>query len=173
MTPMPMEFLMNACKQNIDCGMRVVEALAEGATKIREIQLETATEAHAGAVATQKCIAGAAQPAEIWKYYSEWLLGSAQKSAAYWQQIAQAVSETNNAVLKCMGESAKGLPAMAAMGAMGNGDAGKQALSNLIENAYKQWSDATRDFYGASAALSTAPRTAKAGEGAKAPARAG
>jgi hypothetical protein len=168
-----MEFLMNACKQNVDCGMRVVEALAEGATKIREIQLETATEAHADAVATQRSIAGTAQPAEMWKYYSEWLLGSAQKSAAYWQQIAKTVNETNNAVLKCLGESAKGLPAMSAMGAMGNGDAGKQALSSLIENAYKQWSDATRDFYGASPALSTAPRAAKAGESAKAPARAG
>jgi hypothetical protein len=168
MAALPMEYLMNACKQNIDCGMRVVEALAEGATKVREIQLETATEAHAGAVATQKCIAGAADPTEIWKYYSEWLLGSAQKSAAYWQKVGQAVNETNNAVLKCLGEGAKTVPGMTAMG---NVDAGKLALGNMIENAYKQWSDATREFYSGAAALPTAPRQPKGAEGAKTTAR--
>jgi hypothetical protein len=41
----------------------------------------------------------------------------------------------------------------------------------LIENAYKQWSDATRELYGASAALSAAPRQSKSGESAKAAAR--
>ncbi len=144
MTPMPIEIFMNVCKQNVDCGMRVVEALAEGATRIREIQLEAATEAHAAAVATQKCIAGATQPADLWKLYSEWLLASAQKSAAYWQEIGRAVNETNTAVLKCIGEGAQALPAAAAIG---DGDAAKQALAGVIDNAYKQWVDATREFY--------------------------
>jgi len=169
MTQMPMEFLTNACKQNIDCGMRVVEALAEGASKIREIQLETATDAHAGAVATQKCIAAAGDPAQIWKYYGEWMLGNAQKSAAYWQQIAQTLAETNTAVLQCLGEGAKAFPAVTAMG---NGDAAK-GFGNLLENAYKQWSDATREFYSGSAMSPFAPRQAKSGDGAQLPVRVG
>jgi hypothetical protein len=54
---------------------------------------------------------------------------------------------------------------------MGDGDATKHAIGSMIDNAYKQWSDATREFYGASAMAAFAPRASKAGEGAKVPAR--
>ena len=150
MTPMPTDFLIKACKQNIDCGMRVIEALVEGATKVRELQLEAATEVHAGTVATQKAIAATNDPAEMWKQYSQWMVSNAQKSASYWQTIAQATAETNAAVFKCMTEGAQ---QMAASAPGDGGDAAKAALSGMIDNAYKQWLDATREFYGASATL--------------------
>ena len=123
------EFVANACKSNVDCGMRVVEALVEGATRIHELQLEAATEAHAGAVATQKCVAQTTDPVKIVQLYSEWMLANAQKSAAYWQSIGQTIMETNAAILKSFGESASVAP-------VGN-----------LDEAYKRWSEATRQFY--------------------------
>jgi len=150
MTPMPADFFIKACKDNIDCGMRVIEALTEGAAKVRELQLEAATEVHANTVATQKAIAASNDPTEMWKQYSQWMLSNAQKSAAYWQTIAQAMGETNAAVFKCLTEVAQQVQASASIG---EGDTAKAALAGMIDNAYKQWMDATREFYGASAAL--------------------
>ena len=166
MTPMPADFFVKACKDNIDCGMRVIEALAEGATKVRELQLEAATEVHANTVATQKAIAATSDPAEMWKQYSQWMLANAQKSAAYWQTIAQAMTETNAAVFKCLTQVAQQVQASATVG---EGDTAKAALAGMIDNAYKQWMDATREFYGASAALPfmfqpPAAKSAKSGQ---------
>jgi hypothetical protein len=153
MTRVPGDFLIKACKQNMDCGMRVVEALLEGATKIRELQLEAATEAHAGTVATQKSIASAGDPADMWRQYGQWMVANTQKSIVYWQAIAKVLAETNAEVLKCLGEGAQ-----AAGAVTGGEDAAKQALSGLLDSAYKQWVDATREFYNASAALPFAVR---------------
>ena len=150
MTPIPADFLIKACKNNAECGLRAVEILVEGATKIRELQLQAATDAHAGTVAAQKCIAAAGDPTEMWRHYGEWMLANGQKSVAYWQAIAQTLMETNAAVLKSVAEGAQALPG--ASGA-GDADATKQALAGLIDNAYKQWLDATRGFYSASASL--------------------
>ena len=100
MNPVPtLESVADACKPAVDCNMRVVEALVEGATRIHELQLQAATEAHAGAVATQKCVAQTADPVKIAQLYGEWMAGNAQKSVAYWQSIAQVVMETNAAIL--------------------------------------------------------------------------
>jgi hypothetical protein len=146
---MPADFFVKACKQNIDCGMQVIEALVEGAAKVRELQLEAASEAHAGTVATQKSIAATNDPAEMWKQYGQWMLSNAQKSATYWQTVAQACAETNAAVFKCMTSGAQQFQASLP----GGGDAAKTALSGMIDGAYKQWLDATREFYGASSTL--------------------
>lgn len=131
MNATPNEFVTNACKGNVDCGLRVVEALVEGATRIHELQLEAATEAHAGAVATQKCVAQTTDPVKIVQLYSEWMLANAQKSAAYWQSIGQAMMETNAAILKSLGDGA-----------------GNAAPVGGLDEAYKRWSDMTRGFYG-------------------------
>ena len=164
MTPMPADFFIKACKDNIDCGMRVIEALTEGAARVRELQLEAATEVHANTVATQKAIAACGDPTEMWKQYSQWMLANAQKSAAYWQSIAQAMSETNAAVFKSLTQVAQQVQASSPLG---DADAARAALGGMIDNAYKQWMDATREFYGASTALpfmfqSGTPKSAKA-----------
>ena len=164
MTPMPADFFIKACKDNIDCGMRVIEALTEGAAKVRELQLEAATEVHANTVATQKAIAACSDPTEMWKQYSQWMLANAQKSAAYWQSIAQAMSETNAAVFKSLTQVAQQVQASSPLG---DGDAGKAALAGMIDTAYKQWLDATREFYGSSASLPFMFQS----PGAKAPAK--
>jgi hypothetical protein len=163
MTPMPADFFIKACKDNIDCGMRVIEALVEGATKVRELQLEAATEVHASTVATQKAIAASSDPAEMWKQYSQWMLANAQKSATYWQSIAQAMTETNASVFKCLTQVAQQVQAMPG----GESDTWKVALAGMIDNAYKQWIDATREFYGASAMLPFMPQSPAAKSAAK------
>ena len=145
MNPIPtFESVADACKPAVDCNMRVVEALVEGATRIHELQLQAATEAHAGAVATQKTVAQTADPGKIAQLYGEWMIANAQKSVAYWQSIAQVVMETNAAILKCFGEGASAVPVAG------------------LDDAYTRWAKATRDFYTTAATLPAVPRAEKA-----------
>jgi len=51
--------MMDAWKRQLDSSMRITEAIIEGSTRMHEVQIEAATEAHADAVATQKALAAA------------------------------------------------------------------------------------------------------------------
>src|SRR5215813_13111883 len=53
MTPKPEDFLLQAWKQQLDIGLRLIETTVEGAIKMRQVQLEAATETYAKAVATR------------------------------------------------------------------------------------------------------------------------
>ncbi len=98
----PQQFMMQAWKQQLDAGLRAVEALVEGATKMHEVQLEAAMQAHADAVATQQAIAAASNPAEILRLQAEWTQCNAGRCVAYWRDLQEAAAETNAKVTSCL-----------------------------------------------------------------------
>lgn len=98
----PQEFMMQAWKQQLDAGLRAIEAMIEGATRMHEMQLEAATQAHADAVATQKAIAGATSPAEILRLQAQWTQSNAGRCVEYWRCLQQAATETNAKVAGCL-----------------------------------------------------------------------
>ena len=102
MSSKPQEFIMQAWKQQLDAGLRAVEALVEGATRMHEVQLEAATQAHADAVATQQAIAAASSPADILRLQAEWAQSNASRCVAYWRCLQEAAAETNAEVAKCL-----------------------------------------------------------------------
>jgi phasin family protein len=112
----------------------MLETLAEGSTRMREIQLEAAAGAHADLEATRKAIAAATDAAQLFRLQAEWTQANAQKSAAYWRSISQAAMETGAALAKsARAEAAAPLP--------------EPALLGMVDSAYKQWLDAAQRFY--------------------------
>ena len=98
--------LMDAWKRQLDATMRITEAIIEGSTRMHEVQIEAATEAHADAVATQKALASAAGPAELLRIQTEWLAANQKKSMEYWRGLYEAAAATNAQVMSCMRDAA-------------------------------------------------------------------
>jgi phasin family protein len=98
--------MMDAWKRQLDATMRITEAIIEGSTRMHEVQIEAATEAHADAVATQKALAAAAGPAELLRIQTEWLAANQKKSMEYWRGLAEAAAATNAQVMSCMRDAA-------------------------------------------------------------------
>jgi phasin family protein len=137
MKPQPQEFLVQAWKQQLDVVLRLVEAMTEGATKLREMQIEAATDAHADAVATRKSIAAAAGADELLKLQVAWGRAHAEKCAAYWRAFYELTAQTQGELARCLCAQAP---------AIGDEES-KKALLSVIDGAYKQWLDATQQFY--------------------------
>ena len=98
--------VVQAWKKQLDMTMRVTEAIVEGSTRMHEVQIEAATEAHADAVATQRSLASAAGPADLLRIQTEWLAANQRKSMEYWRHLYEAAAETNARVMRCLGDAA-------------------------------------------------------------------
>jgi phasin family protein len=98
--------MMDAWKRQLDAAMRITEAIVEGSTRMHEVQIEAATEAHADAVATQKALAAAGNPAELLRIQTEWLAANQRKAMEYWRGLYEAAAATNAQVMSCMRDAA-------------------------------------------------------------------
>ena len=98
--------MMETWKRQLDATMRITEAIIEGSTRMHEVQIEAATEAHADAVATQKALAGAKGPDELLRIQTEWLAANQKKSMEYWRGLYEAAAATNAQVMSCMRDAA-------------------------------------------------------------------
>ena len=140
MITQPNDFLMQAWKQQVDGSLRTIETLVEGATRLREIQLEAAADAHAGLEATRKAIAATTDPARVLELQAQWVRANAEKCAAHWRRFCEVGAQTQASLAQCMLPA----PAAAAPAAV---DESKRAMMTLIDQAYKQWLDTAQHFY--------------------------
>jgi phasin family protein len=95
--------MLETWKRQLDASMRITEAIIEGSTRMHEVQIEAATEAHADAVATQQALAAAKNPADLLRIQAEWLAANQRKSMEYWRHLYEAAAETNARVVSCLG----------------------------------------------------------------------
>jgi phasin family protein len=98
--------MMDTWKRQLDASMRITEAIIEGSTRMHEVQIEAATEAHADAVATQKALAGAKDPSDLLRIQAEWLAANQRKSMEYWKGLYEAQAATYAQVMSCLREAA-------------------------------------------------------------------
>lgn len=98
--------VMDAWKRQLDTALRITEAIIEGSTRMHEVQIEAATEAHADAVATQRSLASTQNPAELLRIQTEWLVANQRKSTEYWKGLYEAATQTNAEVMSCLREAA-------------------------------------------------------------------
>ena len=138
MTPKPEDFLLQAWKQQLDIGLRLIETMVEGAIQMRQVQLEAATETHTNAAKTRKSVADASDLAQLVKLQAEWTRANVQKCAAYWRDLYEVATRTQGELASRAGVQ----PPAAAI----EGDANK-ALFGMIDDAYRGWLDATQKFY--------------------------
>jgi len=94
--------MLETWKRQLDASMRITEAIIEGSTRMHEVQIEAATEAHADAVATHKALAEAKSPDELLRIQTEWLVANQKKSMEYWKGLYEAAAATNAQVMGCL-----------------------------------------------------------------------
>jgi phasin family protein len=135
---------MEPWKIPFDTTLKLVEALTEGAMKMHETQLESATDAHANAEATRQSIASAGDPAAIMQLYAQWAQHNGAHAVAYWRALFDASLETHAALLKCLGAAGTPGAAIAPL----DFDSSKNALLGAVDSAYKQWLETTRRLAG-------------------------
>ena len=133
---------VQAWKQQFDTTLQMIEALTEGAVKMRESQLKAAVDAHACAAAAQKSASEAGDPARLLGVESEWLQHNLEHSAAYWRSLFEASLETQSNLLKCLAQhpALKALPGAPQV----DFDATKGAMLGMVEKACGQWLEASR-----------------------------
>lgn len=138
MTARPEDFLLQTWKQQLDLGLRLIETMVEGAIKLREVQIEAATDAHADAVATRKSVADASDLAQLVKLQAEWTRANMEKCAAYWRDLYEVAARTQGELASRAGVQP---PATAI-----NADSNK-AMFGMIDDAYRGWLGAAQKFY--------------------------
>ena len=153
MTVKPDDLVMKSWTQQIGTALRMIEAITQQSSKIREVQLAAALDAHRTAEATCARLEQASDAQEFWRIQGEWLSGNLEQSVAYWRRLYEVAAQTPFGVMKClcepMGVIAPQAPA-----------ASNIALFDMMGDAYKRWLDSTRRFYAAPAAA--APEVRKA-----------
>src|SRR5262249_25877968 len=138
MTPKAEDFLLQAWKQQLDIGLRLIETMVEGAIQMRQVQLEAATDTHTNAAKTRKSVADASDLAQLVKLQADWTRVNVQKCAAYWRDLYEVATRTQGELASRSGVRA---PAAAL-----EGDPNK-AFFGMIDDAYRGWLDATQRFY--------------------------
>jgi phasin family protein len=98
--------MLSTWKSQLDAALRITEAIIEGSTRMHEVQIEAATEAHADAVATQKALAAAGDPAALLRIQTEWMVANQRKSMEYWRNLYQVAAQTNAEVMQRLREAA-------------------------------------------------------------------
>jgi phasin family protein len=106
MTTTADDAMLDSWKRQLDASMRITEALIEGSTRMHEVQIEAATEAHADAVATQKSLAAAGNPADLLRIQTDWIVANQRKSMQYWKGLYEAATETSTQLLGCLRDTA-------------------------------------------------------------------
>ena|SRR2546427_608779 len=140
------DVLMNAWKQQFDTGLRVIQTILEGAARVREAQLKAANEAHAAILEAQKAIQGASDPGELMRLQMEWTGANMRRALDYWRSIFQSAVQTNAELATCLWtQPPAALPPQALAGA--DLDASKRAVLGMMDQAYQQWLEASRQFY--------------------------
>ena len=145
MTAKPEDPAVMMWKRQFEAFLLAVEATLEGSQKIRENQLKAAVEAHAGAEATRKLLAGAGDAQALWRIQADWLTANMENSLAYWRGVCETAAETQSSVARCLCGQGQfgGLQSAVVPGASGG------TLLDAMDAAYKRWLDSTRQFYAA------------------------
>jgi phasin family protein len=128
--------------RQLESAFAVLEAITAGSRKLQESQLKAVTQAHAAVEAMHKRVAEAGNGPELWRLQSEFMSASLEKSLAYWRELYQTAIATETSIAKLL---AAQLPfAMPMVPGAGNGTAGP--LADMMNDAYKRWTEAARQF---------------------------
>jgi hypothetical protein len=98
--------LLEQWRKHAEGGVRMMDALVEATTQLREAQLAAARETHERMQALQKSLAAAKSAQEMWGEQWNWTLASCERSAAYWRNLFEAMNEANGRIARCMQEGA-------------------------------------------------------------------
>lgn len=132
---------LEAWKRQFDTTLQVIEAMTEGAARMREGQLQAAVDAHANAAAAQQSAANACDPTQLLSAETQWVQHNVEQSVEYWRSLFAAALETQSSLLGCLAQH----PALKAVpGAAIDFETPKNAMLGIVEKACNQWLEATK-----------------------------
>ncbi|MFY9316546.1 MAG: phasin family protein [Burkholderiales bacterium] len=100
------EQLLEQWRKHSETGLRMMDAVVEATTHMREAQLAAAQETHERVQALQKALGAAKSAQEMWGEQWSWTLVSCERSAAYWRNLFETMTEANGKIARCMQEGA-------------------------------------------------------------------
>jgi hypothetical protein len=136
----PRDELLEQWRKHAEGGVRMMDALVEATTRMREAQLAAAQETHERMKKLHESLAAAKSAQEMWGEQWNWTLASCERSAAYWRNLFEAMTEANSRIARCMqeGASAAGpLPFSGELPATG---------FQLVDNAYREMIKSSQQF---------------------------
>jgi hypothetical protein len=98
--------ILEQWRKHAEAGVRMMDAVMEATTRMREAQLAASRETHERVKDLQKSLAAAKSAQEMWGEQWNWALASCERSAAYWRNLYEAMSEANGKIARCMQEGA-------------------------------------------------------------------
>jgi hypothetical protein len=108
MNPNPEQLLLDTWKQQAGTWLRIVDAMAEGAEKMRATQLAAASDAHACLLRVEQAVTQARTPLELWTSELTWTIGNVEKSVGYWSDLMEAAAQTQARIATCLREPPAG-----------------------------------------------------------------
>ena len=132
-------------KQQLDGATRIVEAMTAGSIRAGEAQLRAAADAQKSIDAARKMFDGATDAQQLWRIQSEWITAGMRRSFTLWNELQQAVAETQTSVSRQLYDPAAALiPQANAL------PEASQTAFGLFDDAYRRWRDTTVQLWGAS-----------------------
>jgi hypothetical protein len=140
--------ILEQWRKQSEAGVRMMDAVVEATSHMRESQLAAAQETHERIQTLQKALAAAKSAQEMWGEQWNWTLANCERAAAYWRDLFEAMNEANGKIARCMqdGASAAGpLPFSGDLPSTGF-DVVDKAYRDMIKSSQQFLQSATNTF---------------------------
>jgi hypothetical protein len=132
--------LLEQWRKHAEGGVRMMDALVEATTRVRETQLAAAQETHDRMKRLQESLAAAKSAQEMWGEQWNWTLASCERSAAYWRNLFEAMTEANTRIARCMQEGASAAGPLPFSGEL------PTTGFQVVDNAYREMIKSSQQF---------------------------
>lgn len=154
--------ILEQWRKHSEAGLRMMDAVVEATTHMREAQLAAAQETHQRMQALQKSLARAKSAQELWGEQWNWALGCCEQSAAYWRNLLEAMNEANGKLMRCMQEGAGAAGPLPFAGEL------PSTGFDVVDKAYRDMVKSSQQFLQAATTAFTPPAQAARSEEKKA-----
>lgn len=154
--------ILEQWRKHAEAGVRMMDAVVEATSHMREAQLAAAQETHERMQALQKSLAAAKNAQEMWGEQWNWALASCERSAAYWRNLFEAMNAANGKIARCMQEGASTAGPLPFSGDL------PSTGFQVVDNAYREMIKSSQQFLQTATSAFAPPATAPRKEAKKA-----
>jgi phasin protein len=94
--------MLQTWKEQVDTGIKMIDAMVQGAMEMRTSQLAAATETHTRDLNIEKSVMGARTASDLLLIQLNWMTANMERSMAYWNQMFHAATDANAKLLECL-----------------------------------------------------------------------
>jgi hypothetical protein len=91
-------------KEQLDTGIKMIDAVVQGAMEMRTSQLAAAADMHNRDLDAEKSVMGAKTISDLMLIQLNWMTANMERSMAYWNQMFQAAGDANAKLAECLRE---------------------------------------------------------------------